>query len=336
MSELLNQRKPVRIIRAGEIKQFYSMSMAIDAMRRAFSSLSAGESYVPLRFISKLPGNEMALIFKPASIEKDNRVTIKFLTQRESGFIPGIPAIQGIILVIDSTTGGILAIMDGEYITALRTGAASGLATRCFAREDSRILAVFGCGTQGRTQLEAVVCERDIKKVLVFETNKESADQFIREMEKRFNLEIVYATDTKLIKEADIICTATNSTKPLFGRENVKEGVHINAIGSFQPHMQELDPLIIRDSKIFLDMAEPCLKESGDLIKPILAGVINESNIAGEIGDFLLNRITGRDSADQITLFKSVGVAIQDYEVASDIYNISLEQGFGFDISLFD
>lgn len=332
----MNQRKPVRIIRAGEIKQFYSMSMAIDAMRRAFSSLSAGESYVPLRFISKLPGNEMALIFKPASIEKDNRVTIKFLTQRESGFIPGIPAIQGIILVIDSTTGGILAIMDGEYITALRTGAASGLATRCFAREDSRILAVFGCGTQGRTQLEAVVCERDIKKVLVFETNKESADQFIREMEKRFNLEIVYATDTKLIKEADIICTATNSTKPLFGRENVKEGVHINAIGSFQPHMQELDPLIIRDSKIFLDMAEPCLKESGDLIKPILAGVINESNIAGEIGDFLLNRITGRDSADQITLFKSVGVAIQDYEVASDIYNISLEQGFGFDISLFD
>jgi ornithine cyclodeaminase/alanine dehydrogenase len=278
----------------------------------------------------------MALIFKPASIEKDKRVTIKFLTQRESGFIPGVPAIQGIILVIDSTNGGILAIMDGEYITALRTGAASGLATRCFAREDSRILAVFGCGTQGRTQLEAVVCERDIRKVLVFDTNKELAGQYISEMEKRFNLEMVYTTDTKLIKEADIICTATNSTKPLFARENVKEGAHINAIGSFQPHMQELDPLIIRDARIFLDRTEPCLKESGDLIKPISAGVINENSIAGEIGDFLLNRITGRESADQITLFKSVGVAIQDYEVATDIYNFSLEHGFGFEINLFD
>lgn len=314
----------------------YSMPMAINAMERAFSSLSAGESFVPLRFISKLPVNEMAMIFKPAFVEKENRVTIKFLTQRESGFIPGIPAIQGIILVIDSTTGSILAIMDGEYITALRTGAASGLATRCFAREDSRTLAVFGCGTQGRTQLEAVVCERDIKKVLVFDTNKELAGQYINEMEKRFNLEMVYATDNKLIKEADIICTATNSTKPLFGRENVKEGAHINAIGSFQPHMQELDPLLIRDARIFLDTTEPCLKESGDLIKPILAGVTNESHIAGEIGDFLLKRITGRQTADQITLFKSVGVAIQDYEVATDIYNFSMEHGFGFDINLFD
>ncbi|MDZ7778158.1 MAG: hypothetical protein U5L09_22325 [Bacteroidales bacterium] len=170
MNELLNQRKPIRIIKAGEIKQFYSMSKAINAMDRAFSSLSAGESYVPMRFVSKLPANELLMLFKPAFVDKDQRVTIKFLTQRTSGFIPGIPTIQGIVLVIDSKTGEILAIMDGEYLTALRTGAASGLATRCFARKDAQILALFGCGSQGRTQLEAVVCERDIKKVLVFDT----------------------------------------------------------------------------------------------------------------------------------------------------------------------
>lgn len=336
MNELLNQRKPIRIIKAAEIKQYYSMPKAINAMARAFSSLSSGESYVPLRFISKLPVNEMAIIFKPAFVEKDNRVTIKFLTQRESGLIPGIPTIQGIILVIDSLTGEILSIMDGEYITALRTGAASGLATRCFARKDARILALFGCGTQGRTQLEAVVCERDIKKILVFDTSEEMAIQFISEMEKRFNLEMVYTSDTKQVKEADIICTATNSRIPLFGRENVKQGVHINAIGSFQPQMQELDPLIIRDARVFLDSAESCLKESGDLIKPILDGIIGENHIAGEIGDFLLSRIPGRDSEGQITIFKSVGVAIQDYEVASDIYNYSLEQGFGQGIKLFE
>jgi len=312
------------------------MSKAINAMGRAFSSLAAGESYVPMRFVSKLPTNELLMLFKPAFVDKDQRVTLKFLTQRTSGFIPGIPTIQGIVLVIDSKTGEILAIMDGEYLTALRTGAASGLATRCFARKDARILALFGCGSQGRTQLEAVVCERDIKKVLVFDPNEELARQFISEMEQRLNLEMVYTTDTNQLKEADIICTATNSQKPLFKRENVKEGVHINAIGSFQPHMQELDPLLIRDARVFLDHSEPCLKESGDLIKPISEGIISETHIAGEIGDFLLDKITGRESEEQITLFKSVGVAIQDYAVATDIYKSSLEEGFGIEINLFE
>lgn len=332
----MNQRKPIRIIKAGEIKQFYSMPKAIDAMGRAFASLSSGESYVPMRFVSKLPTNELIMLFKPAYVEKEKRVTIKFLTQRESGAIPGIPTIQGIVWVIDSLTGEILSIMDGEYLTALRTGAASGLATRCFARKDAITLALFGCGSQGRTQLEAVVCEREIKKVLIFDTNEELAKQFISEMEKKFKLDMVYTSDTTKLIEADIICTATNSNKPLFRRDEVKEGVHINAIGSFQPHMQELDPWIIKDARVFVDHAEPCLKESGDLLKPISEGIISENHIAGEIGDFLLNRISGRESEEQITIFKSVGVAIQDYAVATDIYNDSLKQGFGFEINLFE
>jgi len=336
MNEIMNHRKPVRIIKAGEIKQFYSMPKAIDAMGRAFASLSSGESYVPLRFVSNLPENGLIMLFKPAYVEKEKRVTIKFLTQRESGTMPGIPAIQGIVLVIDSLTGEILSIMDGEYLTALRTGAASGLATRCFARKDAQIMALFGCGSQGRTQLEAVVCERAIRKVLVFDTNEESGRQFIRVMGNKFNLEMVYTSDTDQLKEADIICTATNSNKPLFSRAEVKEGVHINAIGSFQPHMQELDPWLIRDARVFADHSGACIKESGDLIKPIAEGIISENHLAGEIGDFLLNRITGRESEQQITIFKSVGVAIQDYAVATDVYNDSLKQGFGLEISLFD
>ncbi len=332
----MNQRKPIRIIKAGEIRQFYPMPKAINAMGRAFSSLSAGDSYVPMRFVSRLPTHELLMLFKPAFVDSDKRVTIKFLTQRESGTLPGIPTIQGIVLVIDSETGEILAMMDGEYLTALRTGAASGLATRCWARKDARVLALFGCGTQGRTQVEAVLCERDIKKVLVFDTSQEVAAQFITDMAKRFAVEIVHTNDTRQVKEADIICTATNSQQPLFHREDVKAGVHVNAIGSFQPHMQELDPLLIRDARVFLDQSEACLKESGDLIKPMSEGIINRNHLAGEIGDFLLGRIAGRESEDQITLFKSVGVAIQDYAVATDIYNVSLEQGFGLEINLFE
>ena len=312
------------------------MQQAIDAMDLAFSSLSSGESFVPLRFVTKLPTNNMAMIFKPAFVEKHQRVSIKFLTQRDSGFIPGIPTIQGIVLVIDSETGEIVSIMDGEYLTALRTGAASGLATRCFARKNAQTMALFGCGAQGRTQLEAVICERPIKKVFVFDKFKESAEKLISEIQEKYQLEMIYAEDTAVLKEADIICTATNSTSPLFRKEDLKKGVHINAIGSFQPHMQELDPYLIRDAKVYVDQTEPCLKESGDLIKPLQEGIISENHIVGEIGNFLLGKISGRQSDDEITIFKSVGVAIQDFMVATDIYNQAIEQGFGQEISLFE
>ena len=329
-------RKPIRLITAGEIKQYYSMKQAIDSMERAFSLLSSKESFVPLRFVSKLPSNEMMMLFKPAYVEKEKKISVKFLTQRANGFNPELPVIQGIVLIIDADTGEILSIMDGEYLTALRTGAASGLATRYFARKDANTLALFGSGAQGRTQMEAVACERDIKKVLVFDKNKNNADRFIREMREKFQIEMVYTSDTSIINEADIICTATNSTEPLFKKEVLKKGVHINAIGSFQPHMQELDPHILRDAKVYVDQIESCISESGDFIKPMAEGIIQKSNILGEIGDFCLNKIAGRESEDEITVFKSVGIAIQDYTVATDIYNNSFENSFGRDINLFE
>jgi ornithine cyclodeaminase/alanine dehydrogenase-like protein (mu-crystallin family) len=334
MSQSIISGKPMRIIKAAEIKQYYSMKQAIDAMERAFSSLSSGECYIPMRVVTRLPASELLMLYKPAFVEKDRQAAVKFITQRENSSFPDVPAIQGIVMVIDSVTGEIISIMDGGYITALRTGAASGLATRFLASKDAHTLALFGCGAQGKTQAEAVLCEREIKKILVFDKNRGRAERFIEEQQGKLNLEMVLCEDTSILKEADIICTATNATAPIFKREDVKKGAHINAIGSFRPHMQELDPLLIRDARVFIDQTEACLKESGDLIKPISEGIITENHIAGEIGDFLLNRITGRESEDQITIFKSVGVAIQDYAVATDIYNCSLEQGFGFEIRL--
>lgn len=329
-------RNPIRIIKAGEIKQNYSMQQAINAMEGAFSSLSSGESFVPQRFVSKLPTNELLMLFKPAFVEKEKRVSVKFLTQREGVSVPGVPTIQGIVLVIDSVSGEILSIMDGEYLTALRTGAASGLATRCFARKDATTMALFGCGSQGRTQLEAVLCERNIKKVFVFDKFKNSAEKLIAEMQEKYQLEMIFTDDTSVLKEVDIICTATNSEAPLFKNEDVKPGVHINAIGSFQPHMQELDPWLIKAAKVFVDQVEPCLSESGDLIKPMSEGIISSDHIMGDIGDFCLNKIEGRTSENEITIFKSVGVAIQDFAVASDIYSSSLNESFGQEINLFE
>ncbi len=145
--------KPMRIIKAGEIRQYYSMKHAIDAMERAFSSLSSGDCHIPMRVVTRLPASELLMLYKPAFVEKDRQAAVKFITQREGSSIQGKPAIQGVVMVIDSVTGEIMSIMDGGYITALRTGAASGLATRLLAAGDAHTLALFGCGRREKLRL---------------------------------------------------------------------------------------------------------------------------------------------------------------------------------------
>lgn len=312
------------------------MKEAIDAMEKAFIKLSSGEGFVPERYVSSLRDNGLIMLFKPAAITDENKLTIKILTQRQKGSFPGIPLIMGIVLVMDATTGELLSIMDGEYLTALRTGAASGLATRHLARKDAVTMALFGCGAQGKTQLEAVACVRNLEKVWLFERDRNIAEKFLSAMKNKFSFEMEIAASVSILKEADIICTATGSAEPLFSGNAVKKGVHINAIGSFRPEMQELDPCLVRAGKVYVDVYEPCLNESGDLLIPIKKGIIPEDHIVGEIGEYLLGKIRGRINDDEITIFKSVGVAIQDYVVATEIYRKSFTDSFGAELALFE
>lgn len=198
-------RQPIVLIKSSEIKQNFFMLEAIDAMEEAFSSLSSGESFVPQRFVTSMAKGQLNLMLKPAAVDSLNRAAIKVLTQKEMGAVRGIPAIVGIVLVLDTKTGEILSIMDGEYLTALRTGAASGLATKYFARKDAETLAIFGCGAQGKTQLEAVAAVRNIKKVWVFDTFKASAENFIAEMGNKLNMDIEIAENQDVLKECDVI-----------------------------------------------------------------------------------------------------------------------------------
>ncbi len=312
------------------------MTEAIIAMEEAFVSLSTKKCYMPQRYVTFLNKNRLALFLKPVAVDELNRAAIKIISQKMMGTVRGVPAIVGVVLVMDLETGEVLSIMDGEYLTALRTGAASGLATKYFARENAKTVAIFGCGAQGKTQLEAVASVRNIIKVWVFDTMKATAEAFVSEMKTRVNAEMEIAENSEVLKQCDIICTATNSEKPLFNYENLKKGVHINAIGSFKPDMQELDPEILKHSKIFIDQKEACLSESGDFLKPIKMGIFAESIIHGEIGGYTLKNISGRESDDEITVFKSVGVAIQDFVVANRIFEKSLLHNFGTRINLFD
>lgn len=331
---MTQERIPIRLIKSSEIKQHFTMIEAIEAMEEAFKSLSSGESFVPQRYVTTFGDKPLNLLLKPVFVDSTKRASIKILTQKEIGAINHIPAIIGVVMLIDTLTGEILAIMDGEYLTSLRTGAASGLATKYFAREDATTLAIYGCRAQARTQLEAVNAVRNISEVWVFDKDPEKAISFVKEFENYSHIKI--AKDLTVLKTCDIICTVTNSEQPLFQFKHLKKGVHINAIGSYKPNMQEIDPEILQKASIYVDQKEVCLLESGDFIKPIQKGLFNAEEIKGDIGTYALGKIKGRNKPDEITLFKSVGVAIQDFTVANKIYEKSIAKSFGQSISLFD
>jgi len=300
------------------------MKRAIGLMAQAFSLLSDEKDCVPPRVVMTAPASSLALLFKPAFMSKFGRMSVKILTQLLDNPNPDVPTIKGMVLLFDMKTGHHLAMADGSRITALRTGAASGIATRYLANPDASSLALFGCGAQGHTQLEAMVSARRIRRICLFDTLEIRARELAAESARWGSFEIKINPDPAVLQEMDIICTATPSTKPLFSHSDLKPGVHINAVGSFRPDMQELDPEIFRDSLVFLDDAAACLGESGDLLTPIQAGILTPDQIAGEIGELISGKVRGRSSQSQITLFKTVGNAIQDFFIINEAYEASL------------
>ncbi len=315
----------IKLLSSADIQNLISMEEAINAMEQAFASYSEGISQVPQRSVSEIKGIGMDLFFKPAYNQDLGRIAVKILTQKKGGVIQGIPSILGVILLIDMKTGAILSMMDGSYLTNLRTGAASGIATKYLSKENASTAAIFGCGAQGKTQLEAICIVRPIKRALLYDTNTETAQNFRLEMEAKLNISIQIEKNLANLKQADIICTATNTNTPLFSHNDISEGVHINAIGSYKPNMQEIDPLIIKSGVLFVDSREAVLKESGDLIKPINEGVFSENIIKSEIGDLINNKVKGRNTDNDISIFKSVGLGVQDLFVANAVYNKFIE-----------
>lgn len=328
-------RQPLVLIGRGAMETHFSMEEAIDCMSTAFASLASGTCQVPGRYVTDSPDGTMTLLVKPAFANELDTLGIKILSQKNTPHAGGLPTITGVVLLMDRVTGELLSIMDGEYLTALRTGAASGLATRLLSREESRTLALFGCGSQGRTQLEAVCAVRDIRKIWVFDTSEERAESFVNEMRGKVSGGLEIGRDLSVLKKADVICTATPSRKPLFNRVDLVAGVHINAIGSFQPQMQELDPDLFPVARTYADDREGCMK-SGDLAEAVRKNGGKTEWLAGTIGELVLGKVPGRNSPNEITVFKSVGTAIQDLVVADRIYRKSRTIGFGEERKLYE
>ena len=315
----MNQKR-IPYFSAEDIKKKLPMKNAIEAMKKAFCLLSAGNVNVPLRMNLEIPEYNGGVLLMPIYAPEMKRVGLKFLSIFNDNPSKGLPAIQALVFLMNAENGKPLALMDGSYLTALRTGAASGAVTDLLARKDSKVAAIFGAGVQGRTQLEAVCSVRSIEKAFIFDRKFERAQEYANEMSKNLSINVIVATSQKVLRQVDVICTATNSTVPVFKDENLKHGIHINAIGAYQPPEREIPAETIIRSKLFVDYRKSCLAEAGDILIPLRENLIKEDHILGEIGDVISGSKIGRTSEVDLTLFKSVGNAILDLVAADEVF----------------
>jgi ornithine cyclodeaminase/alanine dehydrogenase len=241
-----------------------------------------------------------------------------------------LPTTIGKLLLQNPDTGEVICIMDAGYLTAVRTGAASGVATRHLARKyNNQVVGIFGAGVQAKMQLWAVSEARNISKAIVYDVKYEAVERFINEMSTRLNFEIVHTASPDEALEADIICTASSSPVPLFDGNKIRPGTHINGIGSHTPGARELDTAAIKRSKFIGDSKTACFNEAGDIMIPLKEGEITESHFYAELGEIVTCKKAGRINDEEITLFKSNGLAIQDAAAAKMVYDKAMESGVG-------
>jgi ornithine cyclodeaminase len=301
------------------------MSGAIEAMRTAFAQLSSGEAVVPDRIA--VSTEEGISLFMPGYLPREGHLAAKVVSVYAGNPSVGLPVIQGVVLVLDSHTGLPVALMNGAYLTALRTGAAGGLATELLAVEDASVLAVFGAGPQARTQIEAVRAVRPIREIRLVSRPTEGARILADELE---GVDVqVFEDPEKAVLGAQVIVTATDSRKPVFPGRAIGEGVHVNAIGAFTPEMAEVDGDLISRAKVVVDLRATVMAEAGDLVQAIESGAFSLESIHAELGEVVNGERTGRESPREITLFKSVGNAAQDVAVAGRILDAAIEQDVG-------
>jgi len=305
------------LLTAEEVRKALPMNEAIEAMKNAYASLAKGTAVIPLRTRLPIPDSEALSLFMPAFVRspEGDALAIKVVSLFPTNPTRGLAYIQAAVLVFNPETGQAIALLEGSALTAIRTGAASGAAIDLLARKDSGIVAIFGAGAQGRTQLEAACVAREIETAFVYDRNPDKAQALVTEMnDKGVNARDlrVAGSAKEAVETADIICTATTSLRPVFHDEDIKVGTHISAVGSYRPDMQEVPRETLQRAKIFVDSRSAVLEEAGDLIQPMQARLFDESHICGELGEVVLGQIPGRQTQAEITYFKSVGVAVQD------------------------
>ena len=317
-----------------DIRSVFTMKECIEAVKKAFMLYSEGKSEVPLRTNIQAPKHNGTFLFMPAYVEDMDCSSLKIVDIFPDNYKAGLPTAPAQVVLIDGKTGIVSSVLDGTYVTQLRTGAASGAAFDALARKDAKIGAMIGTGGQAATQLEAMLASRKLEKVKIFDLDPARLNAFVENMKKElesYGAELIAAKSSdEAVEDADVLVTITPSPKPVFNAEKVKPGCTVSCVGSYQPHMQEMDPHILtRASKVYFDSQSAVLSEAGDIIIPLNDGTITEDKFTGELGNVLNGKLTGRENDEEIIVFKTVGIGTQDLMAAKAIYDKANEAGVG-------
>lgn len=332
----------MRLLTQSGVRQSISMPEAVEVVKRAFIQLSTGRAEVPLRIALSQPEHDGVTLFMPGYLPgyfKDSEsLAVKIVSVHNRNAERSLPCVNAIVIVIDPATGQPLAAMEGGYLTALRTGAASGAATDLLARRDAEVAAIIGAGAQARAQMIAVAAVRPIRRFWIYARRRAGVEVMIAEMRPHLDpsVELLAAdSPSQAVREALVVCAATTSSTPVFEGADLRPGAHVNGVGAYNPEMQEIDCVTLkRASKIVVDSRAGALAEAGDILVAIERGEIQLSDIYAEIGEIAAGLKPGRENDDEITYFKSVGNAAQDVAVAQAIYQRSLQENLGVEIDL--
>ncbi len=327
------------MLSAREVARCLPMPEAIAGLRRAFVAWEQGQAQQPLRTQLNIPTGPGISLFMPAYLADSGQssAAVKVVSVFPGNPAKGLPVIHGLVLLLHPETGEVLAGMDGGTLTAIRTGAVSGLATDLLAPKHAHALALFGAGVQARTQLQAVSAVRELQSVKVYARSSERAAALIADMTPQMPRSCVMqvaASPQAALQDSDLVCTATTSSTPVFHDDDVEAGTHINAVGVFEPGKQEIPVATVQRARVYIDDQEAAMEEAGDLLIPMSEGLIDQSHIVSTLGHLIIHENLGRQQPADITLFKSVGLAIQDVVTASIVYSNARKQKMGQDVDL--
>lgn len=312
---------PVLILNKREINSLLPMPKCIELMEAALASLARGEVVLPLRPVLRIPDSPNAFALMPAYSAAIQAIGAKLITVYPANHGTELDSHQGAVLLFDSRRGNLLAMLDAASITAIRTAAVSGVATRLLANPDAKILAILGSGVQARTHIDAMLAVRPFQAVRVWSRSQAHARTLAADLKNALDVTIEVAADAaSAVQGADVVCTVTAAREPVLQGEWLRPGMHVNAVGASIPTARELDSEAVRRARLFVDRRESALAEAGDIILPMREGVIGADHIVAEIGDLLTNAGPGRRHRDEITLFKSLGIAVEDLACAHHLH----------------
>jgi len=323
-------REMVLILTEKDVYNLLDMKSSVACLERAFREQSEKRFLMPERQVFK-PTEAAVVRIMTASIPKLDTLGLKVLlgvpAQRKAG------STYFAAMLFDPNDASLLAILSAGRLTQLRTGAASAIATKYLARSSVSSVGILGAGVQGYGQLEGLVAVSSLKEAVVFDIDEQRVRLFVEKATSELGVKTRQASQLEELYQADVLCTATTSTKPLVLGAKLREGTHLNAIGSNAPNRQEIDHTALQKSKVFVDDLKQALKESGDLIIPIKQGVYAPDNIVGELADVVTGKLKGRTKDTDVTVFKSVGIALEDVAVSRAAYDLARTQGVGREIA---